>query len=148
MMMLPTAALVESDVLAVTLWAEGRGEPVEGRIAIACVIRNRMDRRHKTAREICLAPFQFSCWNEGNDANHQALTAMVDALNRGEDIADPVFRECQWIAKGVLSGAVRDNVKRADHYLTTSLLMSGNKPGWAATMTWCATIGAHTFYRS
>jgi spore germination cell wall hydrolase CwlJ-like protein len=135
-------------VLALTLWAEARGETLEGRVAVACVVRNRMARRRQTAADVCLAPAQFSCWNAGRDANHRALADLVTTLAAGRSIQDPIVRECQWIADGVLSGACRDITKGADHYLTTALLSSTKKPGWVGAMTWVATIGSHAFYRS
>jgi N-acetylmuramoyl-L-alanine amidase len=143
--------LSDRDVLALTLWGETRGEPIDGKVAVACVIRNRMVRRRQTVREVCLAPMQFSCWQPiGGAANHKALMALAGALVAGEtaNAPDPVLRECQWIADGVLSGACRDIVHGADHYLTTTLLSSTKKPGWVRTMTFAASVGAHAFYRS
>jgi N-acetylmuramoyl-L-alanine amidase len=141
--------LSDRDVLALTLWGETRGEPIEGKVAVACVIRNRMASRRQAARDVCLAPMQFSCWQPlGGKANHDALQVLVDVLTSGRAPSDAVVRECQWIADGVLSGACRDLVKGADHYVTTALLSSTKKPGWIRTMTFCATVGAHAFYRS
>jgi N-acetylmuramoyl-L-alanine amidase len=141
--------LSDRDVLALTLWAESRGEPVEGKIAVGCVIRNRMAARRQSVREVCLAPMQFSCWQPlGGKANHDALAVMVDTLASGRAPGDVVLRECQWIADGLLSHACRDITRGADHYLTTAMLSSTKKPGWVRTMTWAATVGAHAFYRS
>lgn len=143
-------ALAPAAVLALTLWSEARGKSIEGRVAVACVIQNRMTRRHQTVHEVCLAPAQFSCWfTAGGAANHRALVAMLaQLLEVPGQVADAAFRECRWIAEGVLSGVVRDLTRGADHYLTTTLLSSSHRPGWVASMTWTATIGAHTFYRS
>ena len=114
-----------------------------------------MARRRQSAREVCLAPLQFSCWQPiGGQANHAAVMAVAHAMagapsdtsKRG--VVDPVVRECQWIADGVLSGACRDITRGADHYLTTALLSSTKKPGWVVAMVWTATVGTHAFYRS
>ena len=35
-------ALTDTQILLLTLWGEGRGEPIEGRVAIGSVIRNRV----------------------------------------------------------------------------------------------------------
>jgi spore germination cell wall hydrolase CwlJ-like protein len=144
-----TDKLSDRDVLAVTLWAEARGESLEGRVAVGCVVRNRMARRAQTVRHVCLAPMQFSCWQEiGGRANHAALVEVVETLVSGRNVSDPIIRECQWIADGILGGSCRDLTKGADHYITTTLLSSTKKPGWVRTMTWVATVGAHAFYRS
>jgi spore germination cell wall hydrolase CwlJ-like protein len=142
------SVLSDRDVLALTLWAEARGEGLEGRVAVACVIRNRMRLRRQTASQVCLAPAQFSCWAPVDGAaNYRALMAMADAVSR-QQCRDEIVAECQWIADGVLGGAVRDLTRGADHYLTTRLLSSSHKPGWVSAMTWTATIGYHAFYRS
>jgi spore germination cell wall hydrolase CwlJ-like protein len=144
-----TTALSDRDILALTLWAEARGESLEGRVAVGCVIRNRMARRQQSVRDVCLAPMQFSCWQEiGGVVNHRALVAVVDVLAAGHFVADAIVGECQWIADGILSGACRDLTRGADHYVTTALLSSTKKPGWVRTMAWAATVGAHAFYRS
>lgn len=142
-------ALSDRDVLALTIWAEARGESLEGRVAVACVVRNRMALRRQTVRDVCLAPAQFSCWaTAGGAANYRALMAVVDAIVGGRVVPDQLVRECQWVADGILSGACRDISRGADHYLTTTLLSSTAKPRWVTSMTWTATIGAHAFYRS
>ena len=151
--MIPQAqldALSDVDVLALTLWAESRSESLEGRVAVACVVRNRMRLRKLTAKQVCLAPMQFACWQEiGGKANHAALAALVAGVTgRPKRVSDPILIECYWIAEGVLDGELRDIAKGADHYITTALLASDHKPGWVRAMTWVATVGSHAFYRS
>jgi spore germination cell wall hydrolase CwlJ-like protein len=142
-------ALSDRDVLALTLWAEGRSETLDGRAAIGCVVRNRAASRRQSAREVCLAPMQFSCWQpKDGKANHDALMLLAESVADGKDARDPVLRECQWIADGILSGSCRDLTHGADHYVTTALLSSTKKPGWIRTMTFTVRIGAHAFYRS
>lgn len=56
--------------LARTLWGEARGEPIEGQVAVAWVIRNRADGarfagqllgREGAVAHVCLTLWQFSC---------------------------------------------------------------------------------------
>ena len=141
-----TLGLTDVEVVAATLWGEGRNQTVYGRLAIAWVIKNRMARRHQTAAEVCLSPAQFSCWWPfGGTANHAAMLRLLQALAQYDD---PVWHECLWVAKGVLDGLCRDVVAGADHYVTTTLLNSEGRPDWIAAMTCTARIGDHTFYRS
>ena len=53
------------DILGITMWREARGVGEEGMRAVYHVIHNRStDRRwRKDMEEVCLQPFQFSCWN-------------------------------------------------------------------------------------
>lgn len=140
------APLTEEDVLAATLWAEGRSLGILGRIGIGCVVRNRMRVRQQTAKQVCLARLQFSCWwKAGGLANYQAL---VYILEEWAVSADPLVRECKWLASGVLSGACRDITQGADHYCTTRLLGTDARPSWVNAMACTGHDEAHTFYRS
>jgi spore germination cell wall hydrolase CwlJ-like protein len=62
-----------------TLWQEARGEPDEGRQAVAHVIWNRLESRRWgcTLASVCLAPRQFSGWNDG-DPNRMAVAEVPD----------------------------------------------------------------------
>ena len=140
------APLTDEDVLAATLWAEGRSLNVLGRIGIGCVVRNRMANRHQTAKQVCLARLQFSCWwRAGGVANYNALVYLLEEYAITNDL---VLRECRWIAEGILSGACRDITQGADHYLTTRLLGSAARPSWVESMICTGHDDAHTFYRS
>jgi N-acetylmuramoyl-L-alanine amidase len=140
------APLSDQDVLAATLWVEGRSLNLLGRVAIGCVVRNRMVRRQQTAKQVCLARLQFSgWWRSGGSANYDALVYLLEDL---ANTTDPLWRECQWIAQGILIGACRDVTKGADHYVTTRLLSSPDKPAWINAMTCTGVVEAHTFYRS
>lgn len=141
-----TLGLSDREVLAATLWAEARSEAVVGRIAVGCVIRNRMIRRHQTVKHVCLAKLQFSCWfPQGGEANHLRLRSLVENI---ATFRDPLWGECLWIADGILSGACLDITRGADHYLTTTLLASDKRPSWVEAMACAGVHGSHTFYRS
>ena len=87
-----TLGLSDREVLASTLWAEARSEAVVGRIAVGCVIRNRMSRRKQTAKQVCLAKIQFSCWwPVGGEANHKRLWSLIENIGT---FRDPIWGEC------------------------------------------------------
>ena len=139
--------LSEEDVFARTLWGEARGEPREGRIAVACVILNRVaraqdHRRRKgtrfwwgeTAKEVCLKPFQFSCWLAA-DPNLPKMLAVTDA--------DKDFAACLAIARDALAGRLVDTTGGATHYINPRLV----DPSWAKSMIETTRIGRHAFFR-
>lgn len=125
------------DVVARTVWGEARGEPKDGRVAVAWVIKNRVKSPRWWGTDypsVCKRPFQFSCWNL-NDPNR----AKIEALT--ED--DKAFRECLKVASGVISGEVPDNTGGATHYFADSI----EPPVWTKRMTQTVTIGHHTFFK-
>ncbi len=136
----------DADVLALTIWGEARGEPVEGQIAVGQVIANRlrMGRWGHTLTAVCQAPKQFSCWNAGHDPNHLALMAYLDRMVRGEHIQDASLRQADWIAEGIIGHSLLDNTKGATHY---HALAMDPLPKWAVGQEPCARVGHHLFYR-
>jgi N-acetylmuramoyl-L-alanine amidase len=140
-------ALTDHHALGLTLWGEARGEPIEGKIAVANVIRNRLKsgRWGETYRGVCLWPWQFSCWKkEGGEANYMDVQRLARALVDGETPEDNVLRECLWIAHGMVGEWITDNVKGATHYHVASM---NPKPSWAIGKTPVCSIHAHDFYK-
>lgn len=141
------AALSPSQVLGLTIYGESRGEPVEGRIAVGCVVRNRLTlgRYGRDYKAVCLRKFQFSCWNEA-DPNRGVLIDAARLILRN-DVIGPDLRECLWIADGVVDQVVKDRSRGADHYLTHGLWRSAKCPSWAKDREPAAIIGTHVFLR-
>lgn len=136
------ATLPDRIILALTIWAEARGEPVDGQIAVACVVRNRL--RGGRWRDVCLAPEQFSCFNEVPDDGPVARAAT--ALMTGVDT--PALAQAVWIADGVMGGAARDNTHGATHYYAPAAMVPrGTVPAWAKGQTPVAQVGAQLFFK-
>jgi len=72
--------LSEFLIIAATLMAEAGGEPLQGKEAVASVIINRVTPM-QSAAGVCLAPYQFSCWNAGEDAMIVRIRAWVRMEN-------------------------------------------------------------------
>lgn len=137
--------LSDLDCVALTIWGEARNQPVEGKIGVAHVIRNRyLSRRWgESYPGVVFRRGQFSCWRpEGGAENYAALQALVDQVRQGHMPDDPVLRECYWIAQGVLGGQCRDNVEGATHYYASGILA----PRWTHGHTPVRELGAHRFY--
>lgn len=130
------------DILARTLFGEARGETVRGKEAVACVIINRVNRAKahggywwgSTVEQVCLKPWQFSCWNE-NDPN-RAKILEVQPGHR-------VFDTCLRIARRAVSGCLEDPTRGATHYHTKHVT-----PPWSKGRPACAEIGHHFFYNN
>lgn len=138
--------MTDADYAVLTVMGEASGEPVEGRLAVACVIRNRLHsgRWGGTYESVCLADRQFSCWSPaGGDANYRRVIALRSKVFRGEVIEDPVFAETRWVVDGVMRGIVIDRVKAATHYFAAS---EPEVPKWAKGQVPVARVGGHIFF--
>ena len=134
-------------IMALTVWAESRGESHLGQRAVAWVIRNRFEHPGWWSRTegfpygsiaaVCRCPWQFSCWNS-NDPNRARLDD-PETRERADYLA------IRALCKNVLvEPQSADPSRRADHYCTKE---ASRKTKWALTRTPCAEIGNHRFYR-
>jgi N-acetylmuramoyl-L-alanine amidase len=123
------------DVLARTLWGEARGEGRDGMRGVANTILNRAAHPGwwgRSVAEVCLKPWQFSCWLE-SDPNRVKLLA-VDGRDRS-------FATALSVAVDALAGILPDYTFGATHYHALHC-----RPSWAQGRTPCAVIGRHAFY--
>ena len=130
--------LNEFDLLTVLMLGEGRGEPIEGRIAIGNVVKNRVKSRKwdgTTYWEVILMPKQFSCFDDSN------VDYMIEILGKPND---PLRKETLWIAHGIHGRFILDNTKGAFNYHAGWL---NPYPSWAKNMVKTVQIGNHIFYK-
>ena len=134
--------------MAVCLYGEARGEPVEGQIAVANVINNRVkDRRWGTTVHSVLGAWaQFSClWPQLGGLNYQSCLDFAGVLERGDDVGEAqnlLIDQLLWICHGVLQGALIDNTYGATHYHADYVNPFWNKKPAVKV----ATYGRHLFY--
>ena len=115
------------------IFHEARGEPIEGKIAIAQVTFNRLDdgRWGNTLCGVVFARAQFS-WT-------------LDRKKRTANPAGPMWEESRIALDKYLDGTRVVNLEFSTHFHATWLT---NKPDWASKKQNLATIGQHTFYAS
>lgn len=147
------AALIDRSVVGLTLWGEARGEPVEGKIAVGNVIRNRMTNPSlyradsPSWKAVCLAVDQFSCWSTKNGGASNYAQVMQQAELIVSDLPlDPVLMECLYLADGIMSGVLQDRSHGATFYCTTSLYHA-KPPVWVKNCTPLGAIGSQTFFK-
>lgn len=117
----------ETECLALSVYWEAKGEPLEGQLAVAQVILNRVE-RGRFGDSICgvvKAPRQFSFVRGGTIARPVESKAWAEA------------RAIAWIA---LADAWQPVVGEATHFHATRV-----NPGWRLQKV--AQIGNHIFYR-
>ena len=128
------------DIFARTLYGEARCEygkvGIAALMAVGNVVLNRLGQKHFGASiaDVCLKPWQFSCWNE-KDPVRKVIT--------GDDLEkDPVFRVCQDVARGIAFSSWPDLTKGSDHYHADYC-----RPYWAKSQKLRVRLGRHLFYR-
>lgn len=130
--------MTDLEALTVTLWGEGRGEPIEGKIGIAQVIRERVETGYKGAKtyvEVCTAHAQFSAWTE------EAAQMKAEAIAYTQGKIDAVTELCREIAAATIEGKLADNTNGANHYFNPSEV----QPEWATDAPVLAELGHHVF---
>lgn len=117
---------------ALTVYLEARGESFAGKLAVAAVIRNRMERRYQSDGTIAgtvLRPRQFQPWNSKRP--HQVQFDFKNKSMRDSLLAWKLVQDGRKVVDGALL-FYNPNLVRA--------------PYWATVSQKVATIGSHHFY--
>ena len=131
--------LISEDALAVvTIMQEAAGEPYVGKVAVAEVIRNRMQMKYSsdgTVAGTVLRAKQFSGWNTADPGRIRNIRADDD---------DAVVRECMRAWEEAKHGS--DTVANAVLYYNKKLVP--DTPEWALpeSAIHVATVGQHDFF--
>jgi len=125
------------DIVARTIYGEARGElfrhGLASLIAVANVVVNRVAKNFaETVADVCLAPYQFSCWNK-SDVNYDKIKNVTTD--------NCIFRKCVEVAENVLSGKWPDLTDGCDHYHHKAV-----RPTWAMYLEPKRVFGSHYFY--
>lgn len=116
----------EIDCIATAIWHEARGEAVEGQMAVAHVVMNRVrsDKYPDTACEVVYQPYQFS----------HIRSAKPDRQSKAWSYAvqDAAF---------AYAGYTDDPTGGATHYYAHDIVL----PAWASVKQTTRVIGGHTF---
>lgn len=117
-------------LLGMLVWGEARGEPQEGKDAVAHTVLNRLSlspHYGKTLKEVILKPWAFSSFNP-NDPNRQKL---LEPLKHGS-MAE--WASALMVAHNALSGVSQDTSNGATHYVVVDLwnrqCPEGRDPKW------------------
>ena len=122
-------------MLAWLIAGEAIGEPLAGKLAVGCVVRNRVESIYypDTWIEVILQKrsgrYQFSCW---------------DNWDRMEKLIKNLPSDIVWIAKGIYHGYLKDNTYGATCFVNRRL---AGKLAWMKGMKKVTEIGNHTFYK-
>jgi N-acetylmuramoyl-L-alanine amidase len=102
-------------LLAQCIWGEARGEERQGKLAVGCVVRNRLRTRigfGSTWNQVILQKNAFRCFSSG-DANHEKVMRPLD----GQGVtAVSAWNECYGCAREIYYDLVVDPTHSATFY--------------------------------
>ena len=140
------ADLDDINLLTALLVGEAAGESFLGKLAVAWVVRNRLNdpRWPDDWQKVMLQKWQFSCFNglprDGSEIPQPLIRWMFS--NKFDQLW---WRECKYAAHGVLYHWVGDSSEASNHYLNPNKLQT--MPSWADPDKLVIVIGDHHFYR-
>ncbi|MBU2249266.1 MAG: cell wall hydrolase [Gammaproteobacteria bacterium] len=131
-------------VLTALLMAEARGEPYDGRVSVAFVVRNRVrDRRWpNTYAEVITQPYQFSCLLDRDPNQKVFLDNLLPSKNF--NLESMIYRECLGIAFLVIGNWRKDITQGANHYHADWMVPF---PKWSDPNKITYSVGGHIFYK-
>ena len=145
-------------LLALTVLGEARNQPFQGKVAVAQVVRNRMDAKKLSVADVVLRPFQFDCWDP-EDPNRLFLDEAI-RTQAGNIKPEGLWEEALQAAESAL-GSPRevDPTGGATHYVVAELWASAaaktKNPPWYSkrcvdkgVTEFLIQIGAHVFCKT
>lgn len=123
--------------VALAIYFEARGEPPAGQIAVAQVIRNRIEDPRYPA-EACAVVKQGHYWGDHPIKDRCQFSFYCDGKS-DKPRNQSAWRKALYIAH--MAGLIPDQTGGATHYHSTKV-----SPGWAYTGTLTAQIQGHLFY--
>ena len=80
--MMASSSWANDSIPVETIVLEAQGESLEGQVAVGEVIRNRAKGGRRSVEEVCLAPYQFSCWNDRQRARNRLNGVSGEVVQR------------------------------------------------------------------
>lgn len=140
------SGLTEAQIMALTIYGEARGESREGKIAVGSVILERVNHREwdgDTIHEVCLMPYQFSCYLPG-DPNFHALRLIAQDWET-KAMRSMAMSECYQVAVGLIDGTIPRTPEIAASHCCQYKTKKASA-AWAKKMKVILTIDQHEFY--
>lgn len=125
-----------TDLLARTLWGEGRSEGAPGMQAIANVVMNRTKDPEfsRDPEQVATNAAHFAAWKP-TDPNYPKMQDVTEA--------DENFKAANEIARKALSRQLPDETGGATHYIRAG----SKEPPWTKALQPTKAVGKHQFYR-
>jgi spore germination cell wall hydrolase CwlJ-like protein len=134
--------MIDSYILAATIWGEARGEGTNGMQAVLNIIMNRAKGNFSKAVAVALKPKQFSFWNKIHDPAKYALE-LANSQRSKNDLDHKRYMDALRLVDDARKGTLPDITGGATFYFNPKLA----NPSWAKEMVITKQIGNHKFLR-
>lgn len=132
-------SVFDQEIAARTIYMEARNQRFAGMLAVGKVIKTRAAMTGLTIAQVCLWPYQFSCWNIGPAPSRNWLMGTDDSDIENKNFADEA-------AATAWRDDVKDMTGGATHYLTKQAISNG-PPKWFSPDVITVVIGDHVFLK-
>lgn len=129
-----------ANIVAKTLFYEARGEGKEGIDAVASVLYNRAGGKAENLPTVCLAPKQFSYWNDKKvNEKYYENTVPFSASKPGKD--REMWLYCQKISGQLIFNEFKSTIGNLNSYYAHNKVT----PDWADKLKDTKKVNNHTF---
>jgi spore germination cell wall hydrolase CwlJ-like protein len=131
----PPLSMADRMCLARAVYHEARGEPIEGQIAVAQVVMNRL-RAKRWPKTVCGVVY------EGQARGEKCQFSFACYGRKELPDSNQLWAQAKWISDDVAAGRVMiEDLSQATYYHTDKV-----RPVWRATLTPIRRVGQHIFY--
>lgn len=135
------------NMVARTLYAEGRSEGTEGRKAILSVIVNRAGNDRNNIAAVIKEKYAFSCWNKMTDSDWKKYVYKIPSSGSLSIVGNQknlqVWNECVGLAIQAFDGRFKSTIGTRNSYLNPDTADKGALDSWGKSMD--LKIGKHKF---
>lgn len=146
------SAQINRMCLAVALYHEARGEPLDGQMAVGMTIMNRVESRaypsticgvvFENSHRLNKCQFSFACDNLGDFPKNSAK------LSQLLDVSDNILQAMRVAGSNVEVASNELGLSVSDCLFATHYHRFDVAPSWSKKLTQLARIGDHVFFRS
>lgn len=133
-----------TNILTRTLYAETKGESLEGKKMVATVIYNRAGGKLENIVDVCFARKQFTAWNKFKNKSPTLYAITISPEVARSSVSKKAWDQCKEITDSIVNGTFKP-LGNWNSYLNPVTADKRNVDGWGSKMSNQKTVGSHKF---
>ena len=133
-----------TNILTRTIFAEAKGESLEGKKMVATVIYNRAGGKLENMARVCFRNLQFSSWNNFTDKSPLLYQIKIPKSVSKDPKAEKAWKDCKDIIDSIVNGTFQP-LGNWNAFLNPKTADPEAVNGWGTTMSNKKTVGKHRF---